>query len=181
MIPKWKVFPSKFKERIDPIWKAVFEEDGLKDKVEKLFEEDLDLKDKVQALETVANSFEERFNEIQKENTQLRRELQIFKGIAQCQQDQITVAKEDIIQLTARSMAKNITISGLKEEKNENCKEIVAQFLHEVLKAPIDDNCVIRAVHRMGIYNFQSDTPHMMVVKCTNALKVIILESFKEY
>lgn len=140
---KMEGLSKQIQDKIDPIWRAVFEEDGLRDKVEKLdtevFEEDVGLKAKIQALEQAANEYEGKFQELKNENVQLRRELQTFKGIAQHQQDQIVNVKEDIVHLTARSMAKNITVSGLKEEKNENCRAIVFEFLHEVLKAPIDE------------------------------------------
>lgn len=145
-------------------------------------EDDIGLKAKVGALEQAANQYEHRFDQLQAENLQLRRELTIFKGIAQRQQEQISVAKQDIVYLTSKSMSKNITISGLIEQKNENCKAVAISFLHDELKVPMDDDVgEIKIAHRVGLYNPEATQPRLMVVKCSLALKNAALEAFKIY
>lgn len=51
-----------------------------------------------------------------------------LKGTAERQHKQIASNQHKIVDLTARSMDHNFTISGLIESKNENCKMMVMEF-----------------------------------------------------
>lgn len=177
---------KQIEDRVDPVWNAVFhEQDGLQPKVTKI-EEDIyqepgGLKPTTLALEQSVTSHDTEITELKLQNQQLRRELEILKGINRRQQDQIGSAKDDIVYLTSKTMAKNITISGLKEEKNENPKAVVTKFIHETLNAPLDEQCEIKIAHRVGIFDPETEFPRMMVVKCTAALKSVVLDSYKAY
>lgn len=170
--------------KYDPMWKALFDEhEGAVPRVRELekvvLEEETGVKDKVSALEQAATESIRIQDQLSAENKQLHRELDIMKGILQKQSDQMIFIKNDITYLAAKSMIKNLTISGLKEENNENPKNVVAQFLHEVLKTPLGEESDIRVAHRIG--QPQEDRHRAMVVKCTLPLKSAIMESYKSY
>lgn len=45
----------------------------------------------------------------------------------------------------------------------------------------MNEECKIRAAHRIGVYNPENNYPRVMIVRCTLTLKNIVLETFKVY
>ena len=94
-----------------------------------------------------------RLNSLEAENAQLRDELTIVKGLVQVQDKQITSNKNKVVDLTARSMAKNVVILGIEgdneEETVNGCKDKVIDLFKNKMQMDIDDT-EIEVAHRMG-------------------------------
>ena len=88
--------------------------DGLDPRIDSVQEGSIDNAEKIESLE--------------QENKQLRFELDLIKNIVFKQDTDITSVRSRITDLTARSMSKNITISGILDDPGnakENCKQTV--------------------------------------------------------
>ena len=117
---------------------------------------------------------------LEKQNSQIVDELTVVKGILLVHDKNINTNKDKVVDLTARSMANNIVITGLKplpsqqqEEGNkhtppENCKELVIKFLQEKMKMTLHKGEVL-VTHRIGQKN--SRKPQPMVVRCGQELR----------
>ena len=92
-----------------------------------------------------------------------------LKGLAQVQDAALKECKTKIIDLTARSMANNITISGIIGDSldKENCKEKALKFIREEIKLPIDD-ADVEVAHRLG--STLGAKPRLMVARCSTVL-----------
>ena len=91
-------------------------------------------------------------------------------------QDKVILSnREKVVDLTARSMANNIVISGLcgdqigQDGEKENCKEKVLLFLRNVMKMEVEDNEVVIA-HRSGGIP-KNNKPRAMIVRCAMSLR----------
>ena len=100
----------------------------------------------------------------------LNDDIATLKGITQVQDMMIQEHKAKIVDHTARSMANNVTISGLTGDSLEekNCKEKVMQFLRNSMKMKVEDHEVVVA-HRLGVT--LGVKPRLMVVRCMFALR----------
>ena len=77
--------------------------------------------------------------------------------------------------LTARSMDKNLTISGIPgDEKNEKCKDSAVQFLKEQVEIDVDES-EIYVAHRIG--QRYGKKPGTMIIRCQKPLKDRILQN----
>lgn len=74
-------------------------------------------------------------------------------------------------------MAKNLLISGIIEERNENCKDAVVAFLKEELAIDMDVNLKIKTAHRLGYKRGDSVSDRAMIVKVNDELKELILSN----
>lgn len=71
-------------------------------------------------------------------------------------------------------MDHNFTITSLVEEKNENCKQIIQEFLQEKMEIEVLETEILKA-HRLGIFDPKNRKPRLMVVKVTEGLKERII------
>ena len=96
----------------------------------------------------------------------------VVKGVIQVHDKSLASAKDKIVDLTARSMANNVTISGLTGDNDEeNPKQKVLTFMRDLMKMTLDDAEVLVA-HRMGKKSNQAtNKPRLMVVRCAQSLK----------
>ena len=99
-------------------------------------------------------------------------EMEVVKGTLQVHDKAITSQQKKVVDLTARSMARNIIISGIDEvlqtEENENgvtenCKEKALDFLRTKLKMELEDS-EIEVAHRIG--KSKNQKTRQMVVRC---------------
>ena len=73
--------------------------------------------------------------------------------------------------LTARSMEKNITISGLTgDDTKESCKNTVVQFLRQKVEIDAQEE-EIYVAHRIGQKTQATKRPRTMLVRCKEALE----------
>ena len=79
----------------------------------------------------------------------LKSENTILKGIVHKQSKQLMIMNEKVAMLTAKSMEKNITISGITEAKKENCKQLAIDFLKQKVEIDVADEEILVA-HRIG-------------------------------
>ena len=111
-----------------------------------------ELTTRVDDLESKCAGFQDicsRIDKMEQENSKLRDDVAVLKGFVQVQDKAITSNKDKIINLTARSMANNITISGILEEEDENCKDKVLSFLHTYLDLETNPT-EVEVAHRLG-------------------------------
>ena len=92
----------------------------------------------------------------------------------------IATTKQKVIDLTARSMSRNVIITGLLGDKDEHldknadsgqkedCKQEVLSFLHEKVMMEVED-AEIEVAHRMGKMIRNKSRP--MVVRCAQSLR----------
>ena len=100
----------------------------------------------------------------------LQEENAVLKGIVQCYSTQLKTLNDRVAMLTAKSMEKNITISGLTEQgKKENCKQIVLDFLKAEVEIDADLEEILVA-HRIGVQK-DNDKPRLMIARCKYELK----------
>lgn len=72
--------------------------------------------------------------------------------------------REDIIDMQARSMRDNLLFFGLKEDREENCTDVVLDFCENVLEMTnAKDRLEIDRAHRLG--KFKPDKTRPIVVK----------------
>lgn len=97
-----------------------------------------------------------------------------LKGTAERQNKQVASNHHKIIDLTARSMDHNFTISGLVEDKNENCKMIAMEFFRTQMLLQFQQDDILVA-HRLGTRSQRQLKPRLMVVKVSHKLKDMII------
>ena len=113
------------------------EEDSVLPRLQDVEQNYMDLLNRVDALENT--------------NATLMDELEIVKGILQVQDNKIASNAKKTTDLMAHNMSKNVVINGLvKDEKDENCKIKVTEFLRNTMKLTFEDKEVIVA-HRTGV------------------------------
>ena len=104
-------------------------------------------------------------------------EMQYLKGVIQKQGRQILLLTDKVIDLTARSMSNNITISGLEgDQRGELCKTSVLNFLKEKMKMQVNEDEIEKA-YRLGPK--QGKRPRLMVIRCTTSLRGRIFDYVK--
>ena len=120
-----------------------------------------------------------RIEDLESQNTCLADDVEILKGIVQVQDKQLKANNNKITDLTAHSMANNITISGLTgDSKDENCVQKVCDFLWRQMKMNIKDE-EVQVAHRIGISNENRAKPRIMVVRCATTLRARIFDFTK--
>ena len=112
------------------------------------------------------------------ENNQhiIRSDVDTLKGIVQKHSDKLKNLNEEVVYLTAKSMEKNVTISGIKESKDENCKMVIATFLRNTMNIELQ-NSEILVAHRVGPK--RRNKHRFIVVRCHPELKQRILSNAK--
>ena len=108
---------------------------------------------------------------------ELKWENSILKGLVQKQAKQIESLNSKVLKLTARSMDKNVIITGIQgDNAKENCKSSVTNFLKQVLEIEVKDEEIIVA-YRKGMQRQKIARP--MLVHCQYPLKERIFQNVK--
>ena len=107
------------------------------------------------------------------------RRVAVLKGFMQVQDATMKECKDKIVGLTARSMSRNVTISGLigDNQEEKNCKTKVLEFIRDKLQMEITDRDV-EIAHRIGGPP-KADKPRLMVVRCSSSLRGKIFQYTK--
>ena len=129
---------------------------------------------RIEAAQDQSGDNNEIITELKKENSSLKREVEILKGYIIKQHSEIDVLRSRTTELVARSMSANLTITGILEEENENCKELVLNFIRDIMKLECADDQLLVA-HRLGENKEDSQCP--MIIKCTYKLKELLLDN----
>lgn len=118
-----------------------------------------------------AKSVDTKYEDLQAENLQLRDELEIVKGVVSKQGKQIEILQHKQAEQTARSMANNVTISGILGDTEKadqmECKAHALNFLDDVMKLDVEDEQVLSA-QRFGLFVMDRHRP--LVIKVTDKL-----------
>lgn len=110
---------------------------------------------------------------------QLREELDITKGLVHKQSKQISALRGKQTDLIARSMAENITIMGIEQDKpNVDVKTLVLNFLSEELGVELEEDEVIPVAHCLGAPVKGQHRP--IVFKCPPSLRKRIFENTRK-
>lgn len=125
---------------------------------------------------TFAKSAQDKQDLLTKEVLALREELDIAKGLIQKQSKQIKELKAKQVDLTARSMANNLTISGINgDTKDADVKSQLYNFLEEELGIDMEEQENITKVHRLGPPI--KDGHRAIVFLCPDGLRKKIFEN----
>lgn len=114
-----------------------------------------------------------------KEYKAIKHDLNQIKGAVQRHAGQIESQEAKITDLTARSMSKNIIMSGIVEERNENCKEKFTQFLKDEMAIDLKEEHAIKVAHRLGAKREDPRSDRAMIIKVNIALKELILANIE--
>lgn len=119
-------------------WNPVFkEETGLNDTVQKLDDtinlEEVGLQNRVLDLEKVATDMNQNIEDMQHQLEAMKEDQDIISGYLSKHDAQLRALQDKSVELTAKSMENNISISGLEEMANENCLEVM-EFITRVLR-----------------------------------------------
>ena len=114
-----------------------------------------------------------------KEVEDLKNENKILKGVLQKQSKQIQTLNDRVTQLAAKSMERNLIITGiLGDEKKENCKVKVQNFFKNIVE--IDCNLEeIYVAHRKGFPSEGYNRP--MLVRCSYGLKERVMKNITSF
>ena len=120
-----------------------------------------------------------KLNEAHESIEQLKSDNVILKGCIQKQNQQLKTLNDKVAMVTAKSMEKNITISGLEgDSAKENCKEKVVTFLKE--KVEIDAELAeIFVAHRIDKKVNENGKPRLMLVRLNMDLKQRIFKNIR--
>lgn len=141
-----------------------------------VFDEDSGILPQIKNVVDHAKGSENRVDVLTKEMVELRTELDITRGIVHKQSKQITALKAKQVDLIARSMADNVTISGIQQDKPDvDSKTLVLNFLEEELEIELDSDEEISAAHRIGAPTKNSQRP--IVFRCPTTLKKKIFQN----
>ena len=128
---------------------------------------------KVEVLQTQVDTDAASVAKLQKENG-------VLKGIVQRQFHQIKDLNDKVTNLMARSMQKNLSISGIMgdstKEKLAEAKEKILEFFKQKVEIDVDTTEILVA-HRVGNYRKNQKKPRLMLVRCMPALKERVLDN----
>lgn len=145
-----------------------------------VFNQETGLKGRVASQQVKAETSQGKLLFMSKEYKTVKQDLTVIKGLVQHQAQQIGVLDSKVVDVTARSMAKNIVISGIMEAPNENCIQQVQRFLKNKLNIPIDidDSLKVKIAHRMGVA--KQNSSRAMVAKINQALRQEIYNNIED-
>ena len=122
---------------------------------------------------------------LEEANAAFQDDMAVVKGILQVHDKALDSTKKKVIALTARSMARNVIISGIggdkgddkgeaevavgEEVSKENCKEKVLQFFRNKMKMSTEDD-EVEVAHSIGKMGKQQK-PRQIVVRCKQELR----------
>ena len=117
-------------------------ESSIKDILDTIENEETGLDPRIKDLEADITDMTTRVDDLEEANKILRDQVHMLCGTTQVHDKQISSNMNKIIDLTTRSMAKNILISGIPEDKEstesaEKCQKLVFDLLSGIMKMPI--------------------------------------------
>ena len=115
---------------------------------------------------------EKRVEKLELTVSKLQDDLTITKGVLQVHDKSLMSNADKLVDLTARSMSNNITISGISGDcaKDEKCKPKVLDFFKDNMKMEVREEEVLVA-HRLGKWSIKASKPRLMVVRCSQSLR----------
>ena len=141
-----------------------------------LMDEDLGIEPKLTATSTMAKETADRVQELEEENSMLRAEMDILRGLAGKHDEEIVAIKEKLDVLLMKSMEQNVVIGGiLGESSQESVPNKVLKFLNQTLGIGADQD-EIQTTYRIGQDNGRD---RKILLKATPALKKRIFENTK--
>lgn len=144
-----------------------------------VFDTDDGILPQLQNLADYAKGADSRVDHLMKENNSLREELEVVKGILHKQAKQISTLQSRQVQQTARSMAENITISGIIGDSEQadasDAKLLAKAFLAEELEIEDEEQNGILVAHWLGQYT--KDKHRSIIIKVKPNLKTKILDN----
>lgn len=145
-----------------------------------VFNQETGLRPRMASQEVKAETSHGKLLFMAKEYKAVKQDLTVIKGLVQRQAQQIGVLDSKVVDVTARSMAKNIVISGILESQNENCVQKVQEFLKNELNIPVDvdDTLKVKLAHRIGVP--KPGLPRAMVAKINQALHQEIFKNIDD-
>ena len=104
-------------------------------------------------------------DDLEENNTTLKDEVAVLKGLMQVSEHHIQDLSKKVVDLTARSMANNIVISGIlgDQEGETGCKEKVLDLMSKHMKMTVNSDEVVVAHHAKGKMGIK---PRNMIVRC---------------
>ena len=137
------------------------------------------LKNTTKELENSVSDLQTDNIELKNEVNDLRKRLQLSEGMIAQQNSKISQQKEQILELSARSMRENIVVHGIPEGTNESwedTKKKLKSFIEKDLKAD-PEQVVIDRAHRTGT---RAEGPRQIVAKLlTQDSKDVIFKNVK--
>lgn len=135
-----------------------------------VFDDQIGVLPQLQGLATHAKDSLDKQETLTKEVIELREELDIAKGLIHKQSKQIKALKSKQVDLIARSMSENLTISGIKGDTNKaDTKALLHNFLEENLEIEIEEDEEIQVAHRLGTPSKDHHRP--VVFRCPIPLR----------
>lgn len=89
---------------------------------------------RIQDLQDKVDKNEEGLDEMEKELTETKFQLQVVANIVVCQDEQISFLKQKISEIQQREMSANVVISGIPEKKNEKPIQLFNNFVQQGLE-----------------------------------------------
>ena len=144
---------------------------------EDISNEETGVKPRLHDVETNVSDIIERIDTLEEKNRELHEQVHLLRGTIHVHDNKISSNQNKVFNLTMRSMAKNVIITGITgdvpEEDNAQCKQKVVKLLNDKMKMDVEDAQVIVA-HRMGTK--QKDKNRGIVVKCVPKLRSTIFQ-----
>ena len=132
-------------------------------------------KESIEFSESVDVALHKAVKDINDKIDNIKEETETLKAIAYRHSIKLEQLNENVVNLTARSMQNNITISGLiGDVKDENCKQTFYKFIGDVMNIPIELSEIMVA-HRVG--KSVAEQHRLMVARCIPNLKQRILQN----
>lgn len=145
----------------------------IKDLEYAVFDEDSGVLPQLKAVAEHAKGSDDQMKIVTAELIELREELEISKRIIHKQSKQIETLKNKQADLTARSMADNITITGIKSDSPKQttteCIALLLNFFEEELEFKLEEDEAISVAHRIGQYTKNSHRP--IVFQCPQPIR----------
>lgn len=183
-------------EEFESVEEMLSEDASLKDIIDKLnemgkrmeciefalYNEDTGIKGRIAEQELKAETAHGKALFMAKEYRSVKQDMSVVKGLIQRHARQIETIDHKLVDITARSMAMNMVISGIIEAKDENCKYQVKKFLKEEMDLDLDmcPEFKIKVAHRLGsktVLKQKRKGSRPMVVKVNQSLKDAMLEN----
>ena len=106
-----------------------------------------------------------------------QRRISKIESVVKSYDDRIRLLEYKSIDLEARSRRNNILFYGLKENRNEDCKDIICQFVSDQLQISISDTDISRA-HRIGRFDPRKVRPVIVAFQAYPTAEKIIKQGY---
>ena len=145
----------------------------------KISDEHQGLTPRLHDAEVCITELQTRMDNLEEANAQLKDEVMIPKGLVQVNDNKVGNLDKKVIDLTARSMANNVVITGINgDTEEEDCKEKVLTLFRSEMKMQVKDS-EIEVAHRAK--GKRGSKPRAMIVRCQYALCDRLSYLFSEF